>query len=148
MLTVTKEFTFDAAHYLTQYYGKCENLHGHTYKLHVTLSGEMQQNGLLIDFVILKRIVKKHVLDFLDHKNLNDIFDNPTSEHIAKWIWNKLENIDELLKQELEDPNLDEEIKKYLSEDGELDKSQSTKVQLYEIKLWETATSFVTINND
>lgn len=148
MLTVTKEFTFDAAHYLTKYYGKCENLHGHTYKLHVTLSGEMQENGLLIDFVILKRIVKKHVLDFLDHKNLNDTFENPSSEHIAKWIWNKLENIEDLLKQELEDPNLDQEIKQYLSEDGDLDKSQSGKIQLHEIKLWETPTSFVTINND
>jgi 6-pyruvoyltetrahydropterin/6-carboxytetrahydropterin synthase len=147
MLTVTKEFTFDAAHFLTQYYGKCENLHGHTYKLHVTLSGEMQNNGLLIDFVILKRIVKKHVLDFLDHKNLNDIFENPTSEHIAKWIWNKLENIDELLKLELENPNLDDEIKQYLKDEGELDKSKSGVVQLHEVKLWETATSFVTINN-
>lgn len=144
--TVTKEFTFDAAHYLTKYYGKCEHLHGHTYKLHVTLSGEVQSNGLLIDFVILKRIVKKHVLDFLDHKNLNDIFDNPTCEHIAHWIWNKLENIETLLAEELQDPNLDEDIKQYIQNpESGLDKNQKHQVQLHEIKLWETATSFVTI---
>ncbi len=144
--TVTKEFTFDAAHYLTKYYGKCEHLHGHTYKLQVTLGGQVQANGLLIDFVILKRIVKKHVLDFLDHKNLNDIFDNPTSEHIAKWIWDKLENIDQLLAQELEDPNLDQEIKQYLQNpDSSLDKNQKHQVQLEKVQLWETATSFVTI---
>lgn len=144
--TVTKEFTFDAAHYLTKYYGKCEHLHGHTYKLQVTLGGKVQANGLLIDFVILKRIVKKHILDFLDHKNLNDIFDNPTCEHIAHWIWSKLENIEALLAEELQDPNLDEEIKQYIQNpESSLDKDQAHQVQLEKIQLWETTTSFVTI---
>jgi 6-pyruvoyltetrahydropterin/6-carboxytetrahydropterin synthase len=144
--TVTKEFTFDAAHYLTKYYGKCEHLHGHTYKLQVTLGGKVQANGLLIDFVILKRIVKKHVLNFLDHKNLNDIFENPTCEHIAQWIWNKLQNIETLLAEELQDPNLDEDIKQYIQNpESRLDKNQQHQVQLQKVQLWETATSFVTI---
>ncbi len=148
-IKVTKEFTFDSAHHLTKYYGKCEHPHGHTYRLLVTLSGEVQDNGLVVDFIILKRIVKKHVLDLLDHKNLNDIIDNPSSERIALWIWDKLEDIESLLKEEIEDPNIDEEIKKYLSEEGELDKSEIGKqIQLEEIKLFETATSHVTLNRN
>lgn len=148
-LKVTKEFTFDSAHHLTKYYGKCEHPHGHTYKLFVTLSGEVASNGLVIDFIILKRIVKKHVLKHLDHRDLNDIIQNPSSENIAIWIWNKLENIESLLKEELSDPNIDEEIKKYLTEDGDLDKSnEDNKIRLEEIKLFETPTSHVTINRN
>lgn len=146
MITVTKEFTFDAAHHLTDYYGKCEHTHGHTYKLHVTLSGPVQKNGMVVDFVILKRVVKKHVLDYLDHKDLNDLLPNPTAENIANWIWQKLENIEQLLTEELNDPNLGEEIKKYLQNyDGNIEKTGHTGIQLVKIQLWETATSFVTI---
>jgi 6-pyruvoyltetrahydropterin/6-carboxytetrahydropterin synthase len=145
-ITVTKEFEFDAAHHLTKYYGKCERVHGHTYKLLVTISGELSSNEMLIDFIILKRVVKKHVLDYLDHHDLNTIFENPTTEKVALWIWDKLENIENLLKQELDDPNLDNEIKSYLTSNEDIDKSdQNTKIKLQEIKLYESATSHVTL---
>lgn len=148
-ISVTKEFEFDAAHHLTKYYGKCERVHGHTYKLLVTISGNLSSNDMLIDFIILKRVVKKHVLDYLDHQDLNTIFNNPTTENVAIWIWNKLENIENLLLQELNDPNLDNEIKKYLTQKDktkQLDKSiEHSKLTLTKIQLYESKTSFVTL---
>lgn len=146
-ITVTKEFEFDAAHHLTKYYGKCERVHGHTYKLLVTVSGELSSNDMLIDFIILKRVVKKHILDYLDHHDLNTIFSNPTTELVAIWIWDKLKNIEQLLLQELEDPNLDDEIKSYLTSNDQIDKSaQNNKIRLTQIQLYESKTSFVTLS--
>ncbi|PIZ77617.1 6-carboxytetrahydropterin synthase QueD [Candidatus Peregrinibacteria bacterium CG_4_10_14_0_2_um_filter_41_8] len=146
---VTKEFTFDAAHYLTNYYGKCEKLHGHTYKLHITIEGEIGTNGLILDFVILKKIVKDHVLVKLDHTNINDLLPNPSCELIAKWIWEQLEPLPTLLKEELNNPNLSQEIQKYLTETGPINtKDFSQKLRLFKIKLWETPTSYVTLRAD
>jgi 6-pyruvoyltetrahydropterin/6-carboxytetrahydropterin synthase len=113
-MLITKEFTFDAAHFLTRYKGKCENLHGHTYKLHVTVEGEINENGLVIDFVDLKKAVNEKIINKLDHSNLNDFFENPTAELVVKWIWGQLNDF--------------------------------KNVKLYEIKLWESPTSFVTYN--
>jgi 6-pyruvoyltetrahydropterin/6-carboxytetrahydropterin synthase len=146
-MTITKEFDFDAAHHVTKYYGKCERVHGHTYKLLVTVTGDLGENDMIIDFIILKRVVKKHILEHLDHNDLNTILDNPTTENLALWIWDKLKNLDQLLLEELDDPNLDSEIKKYLTEQtGTLDKSQQhAKIKLTEIKLYESATSHVTL---
>lgn len=90
-LTVTKEFTFSAAHRLPNYKGKCENLHGHTYKLQVTVKGKPDpKTGMLIDFHKLNDIVKQHILDKLDHSYLNDTLSNPTAENIVIYIYNKL----------------------------------------------------------
>lgn len=87
---VTKEFTFSAAHFLTKYHGKCENLHGHNYRLQITVTGSLNQDDLVIDFVELKAIVKQIVIDVLDHTNLNDRFTNPTCELVAQWIFQQL----------------------------------------------------------
>lgn len=59
---VLKEFEFDAAHYLPEYNGKCERLHGHTYKLVVKVEGTPDKEGMVIDFIRLKNIVKEEVL--------------------------------------------------------------------------------------
>ena len=91
MYYVTKEFLFDAAHNLVKYHGKCEKLHGHTYKLHVTVAGERGPEGMVIDFVELKQKVKEEVLCLLDHSYLNEIIEQPTAENIACWIFDKLE---------------------------------------------------------
>jgi 6-pyruvoyltetrahydropterin/6-carboxytetrahydropterin synthase len=70
---VTKEFTFDMAHALFGYDGPCKNIHGHTYRLAVTLLGEPvnseghPKNGMVIDFAGFKDIVKKAVIDVFDH---------------------------------------------------------------------------------
>jgi 6-pyruvoyltetrahydropterin/6-carboxytetrahydropterin synthase len=146
---VTREFKFDAAHFLTDYYGKCERMHGHTYKLQVTLEGEIQSNGLVIDFVILKRIVKKYVLDKLDHHLLNDLIDNPTAERIVTWIWKQLEDLGKLLKEELKDPNLSKEIKAFFKKSDQKDLKFEAKfaktLRLYELKLCETESACVTL---
>lgn len=143
-MLVSKDFTFDAAHFLTRYYGKCEHLHGHTYKLRVTVEGDIQSNGLVIDFVVLKRLVKKHVLDMLDHRLLNDFIDNPSAERVVVWIWRKLLDLPNMLKDELDDPNVAEELKKYIKDHADLDMRQSTEtIKLVELQLWETSDSSV-----
>lgn len=115
-MLISKEFTFDAAHYLTKYRGKCENLHGHTYRLRVTVEGEIGENDMVMDFVLLKKLVNERVIDKMDHKNLNDLFENPTAELMAKWIWEQLVGAKEI------------------SDAG---------ARLYKVKLWEGPGSFV-----
>ena len=145
---ITKIFTFDAAHALTQYYGKCENMHGHTYRLEVTVEGPVAENGMVVDFVLLKRIVKRRVLEKLDHQNLNDHFENPSAELIAQWIWEQLENFDALLKEEIADPNFGKDLKAYLKDVENLDRSVGAGIKLYEVKLAETTNNIVTYRGD
>jgi len=82
------EATFDAAHSLENYEGKCANLHGHTWKVIVEIKGNSRQvkkNGILWDFTNLKKEVKK-----FDHKLLNEICNfNPTSENLACYLVSK-----------------------------------------------------------
>ncbi len=85
---------FSAAHFLRNYKGKCENLHGHNWKVEVAISGdELDASGMILDFGDLKMQVTE-VLDELDHHNLNDLDyfkeHNPSSEEIARYIYNKL----------------------------------------------------------
>lgn len=103
MYEVSVDETFAAAHNLRGYKGKCENLHGHNYKVRVTLSGkELDSVGLLYDFVHLKQVIQS-VIRSLDHKYLNELspFDvlNPSAENIAKYIY------DQTAKQLREVPN-------------------------------------------
>lgn len=80
-ITITKRFKFESAHFLPQHKGKCKNWHGHSYVLDVTVRGYVfEKTGMIIDFGELKEIVQKTVVDVLDHKLLNDIFENPTAE--------------------------------------------------------------------
>ena len=90
MFLLSREFSFDAAHRVVDYHGKCENLHGHTYHLIVTITGEIKNDGMVLDFAILKKVVNENVISELDHRYLNDLFENPTTELIAKWIYDKL----------------------------------------------------------
>jgi len=106
---VTRKFTFDSAHKLPDYQGKCKNLHGHTYRLEVTVQGEPDDKGMIMDFAVLKDIVKKNVLDIIDHSYLNDIIEQPTAENIVMWIWKKLEkeiNLHELRLWETSDSSV------------------------------------------
>ena len=94
--TVSKELSFSSAHYLSNYKGKCENLHGHNWKVRAILKGHKLDNeGMLYDFVILKKHLKE-ILDELDHKILNDIDFisplSPTAENIGKRIFERLES--------------------------------------------------------
>jgi len=93
MYEVTVEDTFAAGHYLRNYKGKCENPHGHNYKVRVTLAGrELDHAGLLLDFKDLKSVMK-HVIDYLDHRMINDLEPftklNPSAENIAKYFYDE-----------------------------------------------------------
>jgi len=94
---VTKVFRFDAAHFLKKegvpepVFGKCSQLHGHTWTLYVTVEGAADPNtGMVIDFRELAKIVKESVVDVLDHKLLNDLIELPTCENIIVWISKQL----------------------------------------------------------
>jgi 6-pyruvoyltetrahydropterin/6-carboxytetrahydropterin synthase len=94
MYQVSVEGHFDAAHFLRDYGGKCENLHGHRFKVVVNLKAKkLNKIGLAYDFVELKRHLGE-VLTRFDHTSLNDIppFDkiNPSSENIAATIYDQL----------------------------------------------------------
>ena len=116
-MLLRKEFIFDATHNLVRYHGKCEALHGHTYRLAVVLEGTPDDEGMILDFCELSSIVKERVVSQLDHAYINDIVPQPTAENIAQWIWGRLESL-------LARPNC----------------------RLHEIRVWETATSCVILN--
>ena len=85
------EFYFAAAHRLPRYEGPCFRLHGHNYKMFVAVEGEVDpKTGMIADFGVLKQTVQEHVLARVDHRNLNDVLDNPTAENIARWVWEAL----------------------------------------------------------
>ncbi|MDH2926297.1 6-carboxytetrahydropterin synthase QueD [Lonepinella koalarum] len=118
MFKVSKEFSFDMAHILDGHDGKCQNLHGHTYKLQVEVSGDLVANGakkgMVIDFTDVKTVVKKAILDPMDHAfiydtnspreckiaNLLNELDSKTfgipmrttAEQMARFIFNQLKN--------------------------------------------------------
>lgn len=89
-MILIREFKFDAAHNLTAYRGKCERLHGHTYKLVVKIQGTPDSEGMIIDFVELKKIVEDRVLKKFDHSYINEIIPQPTAENIAEYIFKEL----------------------------------------------------------
>ena len=117
MFEVTVQQTFAAGHALRNYRGKCENVHGHNYRIEVKVQGEQLDSiGLLVDFVELKRVMKE-VIEYLDHQFINDLkpFDkiNPSAENIAKFFHDRI------------------------SEGLHTD----TPVAVAEVKVWETDTS-------
>lgn len=111
-MILIKEFEFDAAHNLIHYHGKCEKLHGHTYKMVVKLEGTPDKEGMIYDFIELKNIVKEKIVNKFDHAYINDIIAQPTAENIAIFAWNELVN--------------------FVNRDN---------CKLYEVEIWETRTS-------
>jgi 6-pyruvoyltetrahydropterin/6-carboxytetrahydropterin synthase len=92
-MIVFKEFTFEAAHKLplVPKNHKCSNLHGHSFKVRISVDGPINEMGWVMDFSELKQICAPHINE-LDHSYLNEILglENPTSENIAIWLWNRL----------------------------------------------------------
>lgn len=86
---VSKEFTFDAAHHLHAYEGKCKNLHGHTYKVVFGISGFTNDVGITVDFSTLKQIWREKIEPYLDHRYLNETLPamNTTAENIVVWLY-------------------------------------------------------------
>ncbi|MEI6222060.1 MAG: 6-carboxytetrahydropterin synthase [bacterium] len=103
-MIITKEFVFDAAHKLMRedwsdeqnadVFGKCFSLHGHTYRLQVSVKGPVDAGGMVINFTDLSQIVKEEIITYFDHKYLNELPDflsrPPTCEHFALVIFGKL----------------------------------------------------------
>jgi 6-pyruvoyltetrahydropterin/6-carboxytetrahydropterin synthase len=92
---ITVEDFFSAAHKLRDYEGECERLHGHNWKVEVSLTSQkLNKQGMVIDFKELKRLTKD-ILGELDHQYLNDLpyfkKDNPTTENIARFIYKEFQ---------------------------------------------------------
>jgi 6-pyruvoyltetrahydropterin/6-carboxytetrahydropterin synthase len=119
---VSKEFTFDAAHHLHCYEGKCKNLHGHTYKVVFVISGFVEDTGLMIDFGDIKKIWKEEIEIFLDHKYLNETLPpmNTTAENLVVWIYEKMAGA--------------------LLSENRVKKEQQARVEF--VRLFETPTSY------
>jgi 6-pyruvoyltetrahydropterin/6-carboxytetrahydropterin synthase len=95
-LSVTRSFS--SAHCLREYKGRCENLHGHNWKIRAAFYGtELDDTGMLIDFTYIKMHLNE-IINYLDHKFLNEIvpFDkvNPTAENIAAFVLERLKDIE------------------------------------------------------
>jgi len=93
MYEVTVEAGFSSGHYLRNYQGKCENPHGHNYRVLVTLAGaELDETGLLLDFKLLKNLLRP-VVDYLDHQMINDLPPftelNPSAENLARYFYDE-----------------------------------------------------------
>jgi 6-pyruvoyltetrahydropterin/6-carboxytetrahydropterin synthase len=90
---VSKEFTFDAAHHLHAYEGKCKNLHGHTYIVIFGISALPDQTGITVDFGTIKSIWKDEIEDYLDHRYLNETLPpmNTTAENMVVWLYEQME---------------------------------------------------------
>jgi 6-pyruvoyltetrahydropterin/6-carboxytetrahydropterin synthase len=93
MFQVSVEETFSSGHALRGYRGKCENVHGHNYRVQVTLTGpQLDRIGLLVDFTELKRVVRG-IIAVLDHQFLNDLdafkIVNPSAENLAKYFYDE-----------------------------------------------------------
>lgn len=120
IVEVTKEFTFDSSHQLKEYNGACARLHGHTYKLQVTLEGVVNEIGIVVDFKDLKGVVTEKILSKLDHYNLNDKYPfNTTAENMVVSMFDEMNGY----------------VKNYSD-------YHRRYIKLKEIKLWETPTSF------
>jgi 6-pyruvoyltetrahydropterin/6-carboxytetrahydropterin synthase len=124
LFEVMIERNFSSAHQLRGYRGKCENLHGHNYRIEIYARGrELDNIGLLVDFVELKAAADE-VVNYLDHRNINELppFDeelNPSAENLARYI---LERVSSRVGDE--------------------------RVQVYKVRCFETPTSVATYQVD
>ena len=137
-IRITKEFTFEMAHALADYDGPCKNIHGHSYILRVTVIGiplndaSSPKNGMVLDFGILKAIVKKEIVDILDHALVLAEDSNLKKLDILKQV---TDNIVLLPYQ----PTCENMIIDFAER---LKKSLPPTVSLKKLLLHETATSF------
>lgn len=93
-MKVGKLFTFDAAHFLPNYEGKCSRMHGHTYHLEVVLEGAIDSHsGMVVDFAEMSQTIRKYLDEGLDHRILNDTVPNPTAELLAAHIGEDLNRL-------------------------------------------------------
>jgi 6-pyruvoyltetrahydropterin/6-carboxytetrahydropterin synthase len=124
---VSKEFTFDAAHHLHEYEGKCKNLHGHTYRAVFGISGYVDEIGMMLDFGDIKDIWKEKIETYLDHRYINEMLPpmNTTAENMVVWLFEQME-------KELQERNVKG--------------SQEFRVEF--VRLFETPTSYAEMRRE
>ena len=123
MFEVAVHDTFAAGHALRGYKGKCENVHGHNYRVQVIVEGEkLDDIGLLVDFGDVKKVLRA-AMAYLDHRFINELppFDvvNPSAENMAKWFYEQMEN-------------------------GLKPGSEKPHIRIQAVKVWETDTAVAT----
>jgi 6-pyruvoyltetrahydropterin/6-carboxytetrahydropterin synthase len=125
-VAVSKEFSFSGAHHLHLYEGRCKSLHGHTYRLIITVSGLLNETGICVDFNDIQAIYEGVIKHRLDHRYLNEALPkmNTTVENMIVWIW--------------------EEIERHMLGSGKPEQ----KLHLEELILYETPTSFATLKRE
>lgn len=138
VIRITKEFHFEMAHALWNYEGPCRNIHGHSYALFVTISGEPMQrpghpkNGMLMDFSELKNIVKTQIIDQFDHALVVNKNTPPDFAKQAKDLFGKIHFLDY-------QPTCENLI---VDMAARLQKSLPSEVRLHSLRLYETASSY------
>lgn len=135
MFKIAKEFSFDMAHMLDGHDGKCQNLHGHTYKLQVEVTGDLYESGakrgMVMDYSDLKVIVKCHILDPMDHAFIYDLH-NERESQVAQLLINLKSKVYGIPSR-----TTAEEMAKYMFE-----KLEKVGLPVSLIRLWETPTSY------
>ena len=138
VIRVTKQFNFESAHALWNYDGLCRNIHGHSYILEVTVRGEAIKDvnnpklGMVMDFGDLKRLVKKEIVDILDHSLILNRKAPSHSFVNVEQMFDRIHLLDYQPTCEKMVEDFANRIKALLPEN----------IELYSIKLYETATSF------
>jgi 6-pyruvoyltetrahydropterin/6-carboxytetrahydropterin synthase len=137
-IRVTKEFSFEMAHALWNYDGPCRNVHGHSYRLFVTLYGkpieekDNPKNGMVIDFSDLKKIVKREIVDLFDHSVVvSRTFDKGKTDMFHKLFGNTV-----IVDYQPTCENLVSDFASRISA------HLPDRIMLHSLKLYETATSF------
>lgn len=133
---ITKEFNFEMAHLLDNYDGLCRNIHGHSYRLFVTIIGQPEPSvespkyGMVMDFSVLKGIVRREIVDKLDHALL--VRRGTMQAQRLAGLSERIIEVDYQPTCENMVGHFAESIKPFLP----------SNVELFSIKLYETATSF------
>lgn len=131
MLSITKIFKFEAAHAISCYDGKCKNIHGHSYELHVTVSGnKLNESNMLIDFKDMKKVVEDLVIKDFDHSLMlkaNDKNKSSSGKLDTKILWLEEEPTAEFMLLEI--------LKR-------IGKQFPENIKLKRLKLYETSTCY------
>lgn len=138
MIRVTKEFGFEMAHVLCNYDGPCRNVHGHSYKLFVTIAGnpvddpDNPKNGMVMDFTDLKSIIKNEIINVFDHSLvISTRFDREKLDIFSSMFGNVV-----IVEYQPTCENLVSDFA------NRLGRKLPESIMLHSIKLYETATSF------
>lgn len=146
MITVTKEVTWEMAHRLAFHQGLCRNLHGHSYKLQVTFCGTRNDNGMVIDFGCISKMLKK-IAEYHDHAcmlNMHEESDVAIAKVLKKYGLKVIEFVAEPTAENMI-TIIGQIIKSYIECDKATGSKDWDNIALSKIRLYETATSYAEV---